>query len=227
MMSRPASSYPIWFHGRRLGRRLSPAQRSCLEEGMAQFSVPQMGTVDLPLLFGRAYNKHMLEIGFGNGAHLIALAKAHPECGIIGCEPYINGLAAVCGKLRQNKIHNVRLCGDDVATLLPRLPQGALTRIYILFPDPWPKKRHHKRRLLTASFLQMLAPLLAEEGEVIIATDHPGYFEWIEEAVLAQTCLKWVNKECPRMLPQNWQDTKYAQKGREKGDPPFYIRLLR
>lgn len=226
MTFKSESSYPIWFHGRRLGRRLSMAQRAYLEEGMAQFAVPQTGTLDFPQLFEKNYRKYILEIGFGNGEHLIALAQAQTDCGIIGCEPYINGLAGVCRNLLKNKIPNLRLYADDVASLLPRLPQGGLARIYILFPDPWPKKRHHKRRLLTIPFLQTLAPLLAREGEVIIATDHPGYFEWIKEVVLAQSYLKWVNRDCPHMLPESWQDNKYAQKGRAKGDPPFHVRLL-
>ena len=123
MTFKSESSYPIWFHGRQLGRRLSTAQRAYLEEGMAQFAVPQTGALDFPRLFEKNYRKYMLEIGFGNGEHLIALAQAQPDCGIIGCEPYINGLAGVCRNLLKNNIPNLRLYADDVASLLPLCPK--------------------------------------------------------------------------------------------------------
>lgn len=163
----------------------------------------------------------ILEIGFGAGEHLRALALANPDAVVIGAEPFANGVAALLGAITdgQNNLmpeyKNIRIWPDDVRDFL-RTTDSKFSQIWILHPDPWPKARHEKRRLLQAEFLQMLARRLAPDGEIIIGTDHWGYFEWIKERA-TQAGLFF---ETPDLEIIN---TRYQAKNMAQTEMPKYI----
>jgi len=120
----------------------------------------------------------ILEIGFGGGEHLVAQAGAHPDARFIGVEPFLNGVASCLRHIEESGVANVRLHQGDARDVIARLPDGCLDLVYILFPDPWPKARHHKRRLIQPEFLDALARVMKPRAEVRFATDWANYAEW-------------------------------------------------
>ena len=141
------------------------------------------GPVDLKALFPQA-TKFAFEVGFGGGEHLAAQAQAHPDWGFVGCEPFVNGAAKLVAEIERNGRANIRLHVGDARELLPRLQAGSLTAFYLLFPDPWPKARHHKRRFINAKNLNEIARVLAPGGELRVATDIMDYARWTLEHVM-------------------------------------------
>src|SRR5262249_39648343 len=137
-------------------------------------------------LFGPGISDVWLEIGFGGGEHLIWQAKANPHVGLIGCEPFRDGIVKALAAIGSERITNGRLHGDDARPVLRWLPDASIGRTFILFPDPWPKKRHHKRRLVSEATLAQLARVMRSEAELRIATDIGAYARWILEAVVAE-----------------------------------------
>ncbi len=161
--------------------RITPAQRQALERLLPRYALPQ-GPVDLDAAFGRHAPRH-LEIGFGMGDQLLALAEAHPEVDFIGIEVYRPGVGRLLARAEAAGIGNLRVACEDAVECLARLPEGALEAIYILFPDPWPKKRHHKRRLIQRPFTDRLARALAPGGRLHLATDWEDYAQWMREVL--------------------------------------------
>ena len=165
------------FYGRLKGKHLRASQQAYLDEDLAGFSPgaidcetnPDRTPLDLAALFGR--RPVWLEVGFGGGEHMVHQAAAHPEVGIIGCEPYINGVAMLLGKLRAAKVQNLRIHPGDVRDLFDVLPAQSLDKAFVLYPDPWPKKRHHRRRFVTPDYLGPLARAMKPGAELRIATD--------------------------------------------------------
>jgi tRNA (guanine-N7-)-methyltransferase len=168
----------------------------------------------------------VLEIGFGGGEHLVAQATAHPERRFIGVEPFVNGVASCLRHIEENGVTNVRLHHGDVRNVLARLPDASLDCVYILFPDPWPKKRHWKRRLIQREFVVELARVLRVGGEVRFATDWANYAAWTLEAFTKAPHFTWM---ADRAI--DWQSpwpghvsTRYEQK--RLGDcSPVYLRF--
>lgn len=160
--------------------RLTPGQERALESLMGPFGVPQGDTpLDLDGLFGRPAPRH-LEIGFGNGEQLLALAEGHPETDFLGIEVHRPGLGRLLLGVEQKALTNVRVSGQDAVELLAnRLPDHCLDAVYVLFPDPWPKKRHHKRRLVSAAFAALVARKLRPGGDLFLATDWEDYAHWM------------------------------------------------
>jgi tRNA (guanine-N7-)-methyltransferase len=169
-----------------------------------------------------------LEIGFGAGEHLAADARANPEIGLIGAEAYRDGIAALLRHIERDGLTNVRVFPDDARLLLERLTEGSLTRAVLLFPDPWPKRRHHKRRFVSRTTLDRLAFVLADEGELLFATDHDDYVRWTLEHVLAHPAFEWLARG-----PQDWRvrpypaPTRYESKARARGRRCAYLRFAR
>ena len=120
-----------------------------------------------------------LEIGFGGGEHLAAQAEAHPDTAFIGCEPFVNGVAKLLSRIEARGLANIRIHMDDARHLVAALPEASVERVDILFPDPWPKTRHHKRRLVSTAFLDALARVMADGGRLALATDHRGSARWM------------------------------------------------
>jgi tRNA (guanine-N7-)-methyltransferase len=168
-----------------------------------------------------------LEIGFGAGEHLLALARAHPNVGLIGAEPYEAGVAKLLTKIAEDTPTNLRLHEGDARDILSALPDGCLGRIFILFPDPWPKTRHHKRRFIQMEMLNAFARVLKPGGELRFASDDAGYTAWTLERALAHRTFAWTAKRPNdwKVHPVDWPQTRYEAKALH--GPPVYLRFLR
>lgn len=202
------SVHPRSF-GRRKGRNLRPTKQGLLDILLPrlQISLPQASSL-------KPQASTWLEIGFGGGEHLSHLAVLHPEIQFIGCEPYINGIAGLLTNIEKHKLENIRIYNDDARDLIAALPDNSLEKVFILYPDPWPKVRHHKRRIISTEFLDALARVMKSGAELQLATDSADYATWILERLLAHSAFKWTAKICDDWLnpPAEWIPTRYEQK---------------
>jgi len=170
-----------------------------------------------------------LEIGFGGGEHLAAQAQAHPGVGIVGCEPFIDGVAKLLAQVNDTGVENVRVFGDDARKIFPNIKDGELERAFVLFPDPWRKSRHHKRRFIQPQILDEFARMLEDGGELRVASDHMGYVRWTLAHVMRHPDFEWT-AEGPRDWrnpPADWIRTRYEEKALAKGDTCVYLRFRR
>ena len=218
-------------YGRRKGKKLRPGRQALVDDLLPrlQLALPEAGPLDFASLFPRPTLGLWLEIGFGAGEHLVAQARAHPELGFIGCEPYLNGMAACVAQVAESGLGNVRLWGDDARLVLERLPQASLGRAHILFPDPWPKVRHHRRRVVSTPTLDLLAAALTDDAELRLATDHMDYARWMLAHLMRHPAFDWLAER-----PADWQNraddetpTRYEQKALAAGLRPIYLRYRR
>jgi tRNA (guanine-N7-)-methyltransferase len=220
----------IASYGRRRGRRLRSGKQSLMDEVLPEVSVtlPERGVLDLKKIFPKA-KEAWLEIGFGGGEHLAHQARQNPDTGIIGCEPYVNGIAGLLKSIHDEKLNNIRIYPDDVRLLLEKIPDWALSRVFILYPDPWPKARHHKRRLISKEFLDTLSRVMKPGAELRLATDWEDYATWMLERVLPHPGFTWTAKTCDDWLtpPADWLSTRYEQKALAEGRVPTYLRFVR
>lgn len=202
--------------GRRWGRKLTAHQQMLVDELLPKISVT------LP---AKLEERTHLEIGFGGGEHLAAQAAANPQIHYIGCEPYMNGVAKLLATIDQQKIGNIRLFTDDARHLMASLPDGSIDTIYILFPDPWPKLRHNKRRIISLETLNELARIQPIGGRLLLATDHEDYSFWMLEHVLAHPHYDWTaeRKADWQNPPADWVQTRYERKTSAEGRPPVFI----
>ncbi len=169
-----------------------------------------------------------LEIGFGSGEHLLHRAKQNPDALHIGCEVYVHGLLACLKELKKDPLANVRIFTEDGRLLLQNLPEGALSRVYILFPDPWPKNRHHKRRIINPETLALLHRAMHPGAELHLATDHPHYAAWMLAHLANHSGFEWL-AECAEDWhnpPEGHCTTRYEQK-RKAGSAPGYFQFRR
>jgi tRNA (guanine-N7-)-methyltransferase len=165
-----------------------------------------------------------LEIGFGGGEHLAAQAAANPDVGLIGCEPFVNGVAMALGRIAAAGLTNVRLHAGDARDLIEVLPPEVLSRVFLLYPDPWPKARHHRRRFANAENLAALRRAMAPGAELRLATDIDDYVEHALAAVSAAA--GWRAREEPGPWP-DWPGTRYEAKALREGRRPRYLTLVR
>jgi tRNA (guanine-N7-)-methyltransferase len=218
------------LYGRKRGPRLRPGRARLLEELLPAVEVrlPECGRLDPGTLFPDR-RPLWLEIGFGGGEHLAELARRHPETGLIGCEPFVNGLARMLAVIEEEGLANVRLFADDARLLLEALPDARLDGLVVLFPDPWPKARHHKRRIVNPATARDMARVLRPGGELRLATDHPGYARAMLETLLARPELAWTARRPAdwRTRPEDWPPTRYEAKALEAGARPVYLRFRR
>jgi len=174
-----------------------------------------------------------LEIGFGAGEHLAHQAEQHPEIGFIGCEVFENGIARLLGDIAHRELGNIRIFADDARLLLDCLAPASIARVFILFPDPWPKERHHKRRLVAPATLDRLAIVMQPGAELRLATDDPGYLVWMLEHVTAHPEFEWLGRGPTdwRERPPDWPATRYEEKARaagpSSGRTPVFLRFVR
>jgi len=186
-----------------------------------EIPVPGEGGLDPFSLFAQKPEAVWLEIGFGGGEHLAAQAAAHPSYGLIGCEPFINGVASLLGHLETQALSNVRVFPNDARLILDALPDGCLDRLFVLFADPWPKKRHHERRFVGPENLPRLARVLRAGGELRLATDVMPLGDWMREHTNAHPAFESVYDSTTP--PADWIPTRYEQKGRAAGRAPVYM----
>lgn len=216
--------------GRRRGRKLNPHKAGLLETLLPGISVCVEGQgTNTPEVLARENPAIWLEIGFGGGEHLAGQASRNPDVLCIGCEPYIDGVAALLAEVEGRKLPNVRILADDARLLLEALPERSLERVFILFPDPWPKTRHHKRRIVSVPTLNLIARALKPGGELRLTTDHIDYSTWMLEHVLAQGDFEWMAKQPSDWLeaPEDWVPTRYEAKTRAEGRAPVYYLFRR
>jgi tRNA (guanine-N7-)-methyltransferase len=219
------------IYGRRHGHRLRPGRRRLLEDLLPSLRVPapENDRIDPAGLFAGRPERIWLEIGFGGGEHLVAQAAAHPEVGLIGCEPYVAGVARALSLVQVQALRNVRLFTDDARLLMRALPDACLERIFVLFPDPWPKTRHHKRRIVNPGTAAEFARLLAPGGELRLATDDMGYARAMLLALRGRRELRWQARRPQdwRTRPSDWPPTRYEQKALAAARACVYLRFLR
>ena len=219
------------IYGRRTGHRLRPGRRRLLDELLPKLQVclPADRALDPASLFAHHPERFWLEIGFGGGEHLAAQAEAHPEVGVLGCEPFVGGVARLLSLIAARGLRNVRLLTDDARLLMRALPDGCLERIFVLFPDPWPKTRHHKRRIVNAASAAEFARLLQPGGELRLATDDMNYARAMLLVLRARPELRWQARRAPgwRNRPPDGPMTRYEAKALADGRPCVYLRFAR
>jgi tRNA (guanine-N7-)-methyltransferase len=188
------------------------------------FAVPAEGTLDPRGLFEAPVQAVWVEIGFGGGEHLLAQATAHPEVGLIGVEPFLGGVARLLAEAGARGLGNVRVLVDDARLLLAALPDASIGRLFVLFPDPWPKLRHHKRRIVNPATLALMARVLAPHAELRLATDDPDYAAAMEAALAGEPRLTF--SRLPER-PADWPGTRYEAKALAAGRAPVWLRAER
>lgn len=186
------------------------------------------GPIDLQKLFPEAAH-FALEVGFGGGEHLAEQARLHPDTGYIGCEPFENGVAKLLTQVQAGRLRNVRVVPDDARDILMRLPDASLSNVFVLFPDPWPKLRHHKRRFIQKRTLDQIFRLLKPGGELRIATDHVDYGQWALMHLMRDNRFEWAATRAAdwRVRPDDWVATRYEQKALRAGRSCIYLRFFR
>ena len=173
----------------------------------------------------KSEGNNWLEIGFGAGEHLFHFAKNHPDKKVIGAEPYWNGIAKLLVQLEETPLPNLSIIPDDIRPWLQALPAASLDGVYLLFPDPWPKKGHHKRRILNHALLDLIAHALKPNGLLRIATDHVDYSVWMMEHLLTREDFTWTAQSVQDWHEPftDWQQTRYQRKTTQEGRLPIFL----
>ncbi|MDP1028260.1 tRNA (guanosine(46)-N7)-methyltransferase TrmB [Sphingomonas sp. KR1UV-12] len=216
------------LYGRSQGHKLRAGQAALVEEMLPAVSVPGHGPLDAATLFGDDRPLHV-EIGFGAGEHLAGQAAAHPDTGFIGCEPFLNGVVGALGHIREGGLTNVRLHMGDALEVIERLPDASLSRVYLLHPDPWPKARHAKRRMVNHGPLDLIAAKLMPGAEFRLGTDDPTYCRWSMMVMNQRSDFDWLATSAHDFLtrPDDWPETRYERKARRQGHEVWYFRYCR
>jgi tRNA (guanine-N7-)-methyltransferase len=214
----------IRSYGRIKSRRLSEHKQFLYDNLLPEYEI-KTPEANLNLEHQETY----LEIGFGFGDFAYQMAKANPQINYLACETHINGIINLLAKLETAPAKNIKIFQSDIRLLLDKISPDFLSRIYILFPDPWPKNKHHKRRLINRQFLQLLASKMPQDGELIIATDHLLYRAWIIQELLACTEFEWQAKSKSdwQNFPADWTITKYQKKALADGRQSVILKARR
>ena len=219
------------FYGRRRGRPLRVGQRERQVHllPVLSFALPGTGKLNPASLFPGPPSDIWLEIGFGGGEHLAEQAARRPDIGFVGCEVFENGVAKLLGEVERRGLGNVRVYADDVRPLLATLAPRSIGRVFILFPDPWPKTRHHRRRLVAPPTLERLAEIMKDGAELRLATDDPSYLSWMLEHVTAHPAFVWTARRPAdwRDRAEDWPATRYEEKARKARRMPAFLRFQR
>ena len=225
----PAEPAPVRrLYGRSRGKALRAGQERLLAEELPLFSIAPEA-----LAAGRAFvsppREVWLEIGSGAGEHLIEQAKTNPDVGVVGCEPFLNGVVATLASLKREQLSNVRLRRGDAQTFIEVAPDAFFSRVFILYPDPWPKRRHHKRRVIAEGTIEALARIMRGGAELRFATDVDDYAGWTLTRFLASPHFRWAAARADdwrRPWPE-WRPTRYEAKARSEGRRSVYLTFVR
>lgn len=218
------------FYGRIRGKTLRASQKTYLAEGLEPLSLagvtrevnPERTPLDVTAFTGG--RPLWLEVGFGGGEHLVQMAGTNRSRFLLGCEPFVNGIAMLLGKVRDGHLDNIAIHPGDVRDLFEVLPDAVVERAFLNYPDPWPKVRHHRRRFVTPGYLAGLARVMAPGGEFRVATDIPDYVRQTREEVpragfdlVSDGPVPW----------DDWFSTRYEQKALREGRAPHYLTFRR
>ncbi len=219
------------FFGRRKGHRLRPHQTALFQTLLPRLALTLEARApgDLTTLFSCPVDAVRLEIGFGGGEHLHAQATAHPRTGFIGCEPFVNGMAKILAQIETAGTENVRLYAGDAIDLLAWLPPHSVSQIDLLYPDPWPKRRHWKRRFVQQDTIAAMARILRPGGTFRFATDIADYAAWTLEFLEQATEFLWTAERADdwRKPWAGFSGTRYEAKAKREGRPPCYLEFRR
>ncbi|MGZ3410827.1 MAG: tRNA (guanosine(46)-N7)-methyltransferase TrmB [Xanthobacteraceae bacterium] len=222
---------PRAFFGRRKGHALKRTQEALFETLLPRLAIDLASPASKSLaeLFPHRPEEAWLEIGFGGGEHLIARAKANPEVGFIGIEPFINGMGKALVAIDANGLSNIRLHFGDAIDLLAWLPDGVLAGVDLLYPDPWPKKRHWKRRFVQDETVASIARVVKRGGIFRFASDIPHYVAWTLERLLRSPDFSWTAERADdwRLPWAGWVETRYEAKAKREGRTPAYLTFRR
>jgi tRNA (guanine-N7-)-methyltransferase len=218
------------FYGRIHGKTLRASQKGYLAEDLGRWRLagvsrdenPARALLDPAALFGG--RPVWLEVGFGGGEHMVHMAATHPGIGLIGCEPFVNGVAMLLGKIRAAGVDNLAVHPGDVRDLFEVLPEASVARAFLNYPDPWPKRKHHRRRFVTRDHLCPLARILQKGAEFRVATDIPDYVRQTLEEV-PQAGFELVGQGATPW--DDWISTRYEQKALREGRKPHYLTFRR
>lgn len=223
------------LYGRRKGPKLSALQERLLETLLPRLSLELAPGRDPRRYFSPPVDDVWLEIGFGAGEHLLWQAEHNPKTGIIGAEPYISGVAKLLSKMMSPSAgvaggggkQNIRIYTDDARDIIAALPDASVGRVFILFPDPWPKTRHHKRRFVQTVMLDDLARVMRAGAELRFASDDADYLNWTLERVMAHRAFEWTAMRAQdwQIRPQDWPQTRYEAKALH--GVPAFLRIVR
>jgi tRNA (guanine-N7-)-methyltransferase len=216
------------LYGRRSGHKLRKGQSELVEALLPALSVPAEGAITSERLFGDPRPLH-LEIGFGSGEHLAYRADLLPDHGFVGAEPFLNGVVAALAHVRDRRLANVRLHMGDALDVIERLPDASLRFVYLLHPDPWPKARHAKRRMVNHGPLDLIAAKMEPGGEFRLGTDDPTYCRWAMTVMGERRDFEWLAERAADFLtrPGGWPETRYEAKARRQGREVWYFRYRR
>ena len=212
------------FYGRRKGRRLRATMQGLLAQRLPKLRYDPSRPSSAQ--FAGQPRDIFLEIGFGGGENLAAMAAARPQAGFIGAEPFINGVASLLRHIDDQSISNIRIWDDDVRLILGGMADASLAGAYVLFPDPWPKRRHAARRILAPDVLDALARLIRPGGRLILASDHPIAKSWLLQAACSHAGFRWTARRPDdwRQRPQDLVPTRYMKKAeRESRIPNWFL----
>ncbi len=233
----PGRKPPSWrnFYGRRHGKRLRAGQAALVEHRLAELCPPGIGRDEnparAPLDLARLYpgKAVWLEIGFGGGEHMLAQAIANPAVQIIGADPFINGVAKLLAAIERSGVRNVAVTDHDARDVMDVLPEGSIARAFLLYPDPWPKARHHKRRFVNPAQLDQLARVMAPGAELRIATDIEDYVRHtLEQMAGDRRFAPAAGRPGERRAPwADWPGTRYEAKALREGRRPHYLTFRR
>ena len=218
------------FFGRRKGHKLRAGQASLFESLLPSLRIdPKTDLATPSALFGHPVDEVWLEIGFGGGEHLLARARANPQVGIIGCEPFVNGMAKMLAAIQAEGLSNIRLYEGDAGDVIDELPASSLGRVYLLYPDPWPKRRHNKRRFVSDTMLRRLARVVRPGGTFCFASDIDHYVGWTLARVLRSPDFEWTARRPDdwRLPYAGWPGTRYEAKAFREGRTPSYLEFRR
>ena len=216
------------LYGRSRGKALRPGQRRVLAEALPRLEIAP-AALSRRALFPFDPREVWLEVGFGSGEHLIECAKANPDVGLVGCEPFLNGVVVALSGIEREKLANVRLRRGDAQALFDAAPDAFFSRVFILYPDPWPKRRHHKRRVISEAMVGSLARVLKSGGQLRFATDIDDYAGWTLRRFLASPDFRWTASSATdwRTPWPDWRPTRYEVKARRAGRGSVYLTFVR
>jgi tRNA (guanine-N7-)-methyltransferase len=222
---------PGAFFGRRKGKRLRAGQARLMQTSLPTLGIGLQSSAPpaLAALFPKPPEEIRLEIGFGGAEHLIAQAERNPACGFIGVEPFLNGMAKALAAIDARGLRNIRLHHGDATELLAWLPEASIDRIDLLYPDPWPKRRHWKRRFVQDRSVAELARVLRQGGIFRFATDIPDYAAWTLQRLLRTKQFQWTAERADdwRKPWPDFERTRYEAKAVREGRTPCYLTFKR